>query len=154
MGQILHLKRSVQLYSISYPEFIRHTFCFQPVLKPDCSKSTFFLVGRSDQEPRIEAVKMSRPPLRWKVIFQKHVGGNPGKEQRSIPWRRGTQKRWVGCAAHFPKPLLYLLPKSANFQCPIYDMTKNSIPFATVTVALNISYEELLLIILHAIMMK
>ena len=67
---------------------------------------------------------MSRTPLRWKVIFHNHVGGNPGKEQRSAPGGDNSQKSWARVFGQLPKPLLYLRPKSAIFQCPIYDMAK------------------------------
>ena len=32
-----------------------------------------------------------------------------------------SPKNWLGCAAHFSKPLLYLWPKYAKFAYPIYD---------------------------------
>ena len=81
-------------------------------------------MGRSDQGTNLEVAKMSRTPLRWKVIFHNHVGGNPGKEQRSAPGGDNSQKSWARVFGQLPKPLLYLRPKSAIFQCPIYDMAK------------------------------
>ena len=38
-----------------------------------------------------------------------------------------SQKEWAGgCAAHFPKPLPYLLSKSVIFPILFYDLTNNN----------------------------
>ena len=66
----------------------------------------------------------------------------------ATPCPPGTSRKvgW-GCVAHFPKPLPYLWPKSAFFATLFMTI-------ATDTVALNISYEELLLTALLITMKK
>ena len=48
----------------------------------------------------------------------------------AIPSRGGySQKNWVGVCGPFPKTLTLSMTKVCNFPYPIYDLTKNLIPY-------------------------
>ena len=40
-----------------------------------------------------------------------------------------SQKIWVGVCGLLPKTLTLFMTKICNFPCPIYDLTKNLIPY-------------------------
>ena len=68
-----------------------------------------------------------------------------------------SQKSWV--YGTLPKTLTLFMTKICDFCYPIYDLPKNSIPYfmtvaAAGTVALNISYEGILLTVLLIMMKK
>ena len=89
-------------------------------------------------------------PFLYMVSKTNYLPVLPKTSELSLPEGGTPTKNGCGCTVCFPKSLPYLWPKSVISPYPSYDQTINLIPYIAVaagTVALNLIYEDLLLMV-------